>query len=349
LSVVVALVVVASCVFSFDPFYAPLVTIEGPWFGRFVSTSLLVVQALISLSLLQFVFLWSALKQLLERMAWHPLAGAYERVPRELFPTGLFPRVPRLMELQIPVAHWQHCISAARLAPDTGGIPAECLDLSQVFQEEMRTSPTKHWSETRTWSVLMNAASHTAARLQVEWKSGSPVQRRVPHPASLGSGAEGTHRIAGPVTTDLVDQADASSTAREHEELVAMSMVFVVRDALARLGHNLFFVSTGVLLVFCSHTLFPFQAHQQLAILGWTYVGLTFAAILTVLVQMKRNDIISRLTSATPGDRTTWDGAFVLKLGVFGLLPLITLFATQFPDVGAMLLNWLEPIEKALP
>ena len=128
-----------------------------------------------------------------------------------------------------------------------------------------------------------------------------------------------------------------------------MSMALVIRDAIARLGDNVVFVTVGVILVLCSHTLFPFQAHQRLEQLAWTYIGLTFAAVLTVAVQMRRNEIIARLMSTTPGETTTWDGEFVLKLVVFVLLPLLTLFATQFPDVGGMLLRWLEPVEKALP
>src|SRR5207247_7699446 len=108
------LTLVATCLFSFDPVVAPLVTIEGPWFGRFVSAALLIVQMMIALALLQFVFLWSGLKSLLRRMACHQLADAYDHVPRELSPTGLFPRVPELMELQTPVAHWQRWVNAAK-------------------------------------------------------------------------------------------------------------------------------------------------------------------------------------------------------------------------------------------
>jgi hypothetical protein len=63
---------------------------------------------------------------------------------------------------------------------------------------------------------------------------------------------------------------------------------------------------------------------------------------------MKRNEIISRLTSSNPSVRTTWDGEFVLKLAVFGLL-LLTLFAAQFPEIGGVLLHWIEPVQKALP
>ena len=161
------------------------------------------------------------------------------------------------------------------------------------------------------------------------------------------AGVEG-HPAVAPLAA-AIDPLGPPPSSPEHEDVIAMAMAFLVRDAVARLGYNLVFVTGGVLLVFCSFTLFPFRAHQRLEALAWSYIGLTFAAILTVMVQIKRNDVIARLTSSTPGQRTTWDFEFVLKLVVFGLLPLLTLFATQFPDIGGTLLRWLEPVEKVLP
>jgi len=126
-------------------------------------------------------------------------------------------------------------------------------------------------------------------------------------------------------------------------------MTLVIRDALARLGYNLVFVVAAVLLVFGSHALFPFRERQSLAALDWIFIGATFTAIIVVLVQMKRNDIIGRLTAKVTGERTTWDAEFILKVTVFWLLPLLTLFAAQFPEIGGTLLHWLQPVEKALP
>lgn len=141
-------------------------------------------------------------------------------------------------------------------------------------------------------------------------------------------------------------QPSPASEIQGRDLLTEMCAALVVRGALARLQHNLVFVIAGVLLVFCSHTLFPFQVDAQLAAMGWVYVALTFAAILTVLTQMKRSEILSRLTSRDPSKRTVWDGWFVWKVAVFALLPLLTIFAAQFPDVGGMLLRWFNQMGK---
>ncbi len=315
-SLIVALLGVAATVqwAEFDPIVRPLVTIEGVHYGRFVSATLLLVQMMIALSLLQFISLWFGLKQLLQRMVFHPLARAYERVPRELLPPSLFPSVPRLAELQAPVSRWDRYVTEASTTEGgAAAIPAECFELRQVFQDEMRTAPTRAWSGRKTWKLLMNAASASAARLQ----------RPVDPPAD--------------------------APGRDCEEVVAISMVFVIRDALARLGHNLVFITGGVLLVFCSHTLFPFGGRHRLQALAWTYVGLTFACLFTVLLQIKRDEILGRVAAVTPGARSAWDANFVMRLAAFGLLPLLTLFAAQFPEVGGMLLQWLQPVQKVLP
>ena len=128
-----------------------------------------------------------------------------------------------------------------------------------------------------------------------------------------------------------------------------MVAALVVRDALARLAHNLVFLVGGILFVFASYTLFPFQQRTQLQVVGWIYIGIAFATILTVLVQMNRNPVIARLSSPTAEAKSTWDSDFVLKVTVFALLPLFTLFAAQFPDVGGVILRWLEPVQRALP
>ena len=327
------LVLVGTCVFAFDPIVAPLVTIEGTRFGVFVSSVLLLVQVMLTLTILQFVFLWSRLRRLLDTMEWHRMSPAYERIPRDLFPTHLFPRLPRVLELQAPVAYWDSMVAAGGI-PD---IPADCLDIDAQLGNEVRTSPRLPWSNSATWTKLLHAATSTATSLR---------RHAVAVPAMGGSAV-----VSAGIEGAAVMQAVPAVALRieQSENLIAMLMAFVIRDALARLGQNLLFVIGGVVLVFCSHTLFPFQQHTQLQVLGWTYTAVTFAAILVVLTQIKRNEIISRFTSTKAGERTTWDSAFVLRLTVFALLPLLTLFAAQFPDLGGWLLQWMGPVQRALP
>jgi len=334
---------VATCTFAFDPVRS-LVSIEGPHFGRFVSATLLLMQVMLVLALVQFAFHWSRIRRLLGFMAHHELADSYERVPRDVFPVMIFPRAPRLADLKIPVAH-----CAGRVGPASAvdahavGIPAEASALEQTFRAEMRDTPDKPWAASETWRLLLDGALQHERGLRSTRLLGSDARVRLAQMPPSGAGNDFVAKAIAEIVA-----ADRALSQRE-ADLPAMLIAFVLRDALARLAPNLIFVIGGVILAFCSHTLFPFQQHTNLQLLAWIYIAVTFSTILTVLVQIKRNEIIAKLTSTRPGRRTTWDSGFVLKVAVFGLIPLLTLFAAQFPDIGGVVLRWLEPVQHALP
>ena len=152
---------------------------------------------------------------------------------------------------------------------------------------------------------------------------------------------------AAPAAAPVPAVLPAPSAA--HQTLIAMAMALVVRDGLARLNYNAAFVAIGTLILSRSQTLFPFQVHQRLAILGWSYLGVASLTLLVALLQMKRNEIIARLTSPARGEVAHWDIALVLKVAMLVIVPLATIFAAQFPSVGGTILHWLEPVQKALP
>ena len=320
----------ATCIFAFNPLNGWLVSTEGPQFGRFVSIALLLVQTMVALGLVQFAFVWRGVKGFLDLMAHHPLGEACGRVPRDLFPATILPTAPHLADLQSAVAQ------ADRIRAEADGASAACV--TAVFERDMRDAPGQHWAASASWNGLLNAASLSALAIRngsLPTAAGPPMQI----PASPSPSPSGT----ATVVTQTV------SAARRQAEIPAMVAALVIRDALARLAHNLVFVVGGILCVFGSYTLFPFQQRTQLAVLGWIYIGIAFATILTVLVQMNRNPVIARLSSPTAEAKSTWDTDFVLKITIFALLPLFTLFAAQFPDIGGVILRWIEPVQKVLP
>jgi hypothetical protein len=70
-------------------------------------------------------------------------------------------------------------------------------------------------------------------------------------------------------------------------------------------------------------------------------------ATIRVMVQMNRNEVLSRIQRTEPG-RLSWDGQFLLNLVTFGLIPLLTLLSSAFPGLRDTLFSWAEPLIKAL-
>jgi hypothetical protein len=162
---------------------------------------------------------------------------------------------------------------------------------------------------------------------------------------TAAEGVEASRRTAA-----VADQEGAESERLTdvREEFVAMPVVFAIRDALARIGQNVAFIMGAILLVLASHLLYPFQAQQRLMAFIWTDILVAVAAVLAVIVQIERDAIMSRLTSTTPG-QIAWDSGFVSKLLVYGVVPLLALFAAQFPGIGSTVLQWIEPVQRAIP
>ena len=193
-----AVAVAATCLFAFDPFVAPLVSIEGVSFGRFVSTALLVIQSLILLALLQFVYLWTHLERLLKRVAWHGGVGAYDRISRDLYPSSLVSRVPRFMELQLLVTQWQRCIREAGWeSTRRAGAPARGRALAAMFEKEMREAPDRAWSQSATWKLVAGVAAQATRTLRAagvergapQWGESAAVAAASPLASSARGGA----------------------------------------------------------------------------------------------------------------------------------------------------------------
>ena len=64
-----------------------------------------------------------------------------------------------------------------------------------------------------------------------------------------------------------------------------------------------------------------------------------------VYKEMHRDSILSRLTSTTAGE-LGWD--FWLKFVSAGAIPVFSLLAVQFPEIGKFLFSWLAPALQAV-
>jgi hypothetical protein len=292
--------------------------------------------------------LWFGIAAVLERLGAHPAVDAYKRVPRKLFPGSVVPHVPRLSELQEPVRRWIQL---------NDGAAATDGDLATVFRDDMRRDPDVAWSQTDTWSKLLLEARLVLGVLEPKW---ARAPGGAPHPqfvslAGIGIGGSGGSLPTGPmpdlyaVSHPAADphDLDRARTTRE-EEFVVLPVVYMIRAVLARMWDNVLFVIGAILLLLVTHASYPFQMNRRLEGFLWTDVAAGVAAILFVFVKMERDEVLSNIRSTTPG-QIKWDRDFIMKLLVYGLIPVAGLFATEFPDIGGTVLGWIEPVRKALP
>jgi len=112
----------------------------------------------------------------------------------------------------------------------------------------------------------------------------------------------------------------------------------------SRVVRGLGFVTIALVLVIVALTSFPIYPREPLIGYAWVWALLAASAGVWVSVTMERDVILSRLTGTAP-NRVTWNLAFVTKLVVYVGVPILTLFAAQFPQFGGMLLRWMTPLQ----
>ena len=108
---------------------------------------------------------------------------------------------------------------------------------------------------------------------------------------------------------------------------------------------SLFSAMCCLTLVAAAHLFYIFQGRTSLLTFDVIAIGLTALAAIRVLVEIERDRVISILRDTTPGEIDfSWD--FARRLGVYGVLPLLAVVASLFPEVGDSIFRWLEPLRK---
>ena len=88
----------------------------------------------------------------------------------------------------------------------------------------------------------------------------------------------------------------------------------------------------------------PIQPREMIFGFAWFDALVVIAAVFTVMYQIEHDNIISRLSSTKSG--ITWDRAFLTRALMYGAVPLLTLFATQFPEIGETVSGWFTHMPK---
>ena len=129
------------------------------------------------------------------------------------------------------------------------------------------------------------------------------------------------------------------------ERLVALQIAFVLRDIVARTITCLFAAMLCLTLLTASHLFYTFNGRASLLMVDMLAIAGVALSSVWILVDMERDHVLSRLRATTPGRvDINWD--FIKRIAVYGVLPLLAVIASLFPELGGTLFGWLEPLRK---
>jgi hypothetical protein len=336
------------------------ISIERTAYTKFFVCAWLLVQAVAALSIMQVMWIWRLTAELLSGTNGHPIAAAFRRIAAKVefarhrfslqSPTieDLAPLVehrrqlaaslaairapheqaaaldaPAVAAKRMPFGHYRDLTVAAEMQIDRRDLQALADALNTQTAFDRHAEQHEHWTVSSTWITLLADSSLLLAALKGFWA-------RAPREMAGGDGGEAFDRVR--------------TWYRRAEELIAMQITMVIRELLSRVTSYLMLILALLVLMVTAISSFPIQPKQPLLAFTWVYVIAAIASALAIVVGMERDPILSRLSGTKP-NRVNWDADFVLKLVLYGLVPLLTLFAAQFPDIGNTLLRWVAPIQ----
>jgi hypothetical protein len=125
---------------------------------------------------------------------------------------------------------------------------------------------------------------------------------------------------------------------------VALHYSSFVLYGVRQIQNLLIFLSSGFVLLIISLNCYSVQAPRFAGHLLLLLFALIGASVMSCLVGIERNPILSRIAGTKPGQLNT---DFYLKVGAYGALPLLSLVASEFPSISNFLLSWVEPTLQA--
>jgi hypothetical protein len=314
-------------------------SVDGPHMGLLLQYGTALTVFLVAHTLVYCTRLGVILLRSLRSLNLHPIAPAFARLAHQPFlwrlslgsPTGrLLSPLVRLANAVRIALEGEESAFRTRLWKVGKGLQIRAGDVQSIL--DPRALPRKQVGEGSSRDVPFQATA-TWRRLEAMAFPLIKVLER-------GPWVREPYRVA---------KAPAPEACyRKAETLVALEAAYVLRHALVRLASGLTLAMSGLVLVLASHLFYSFPGREFWMAFDWIGIGAGTAVVLVLLVTFEKDAILSRSWSTRPG-HVDWSGEFVQRILLFGAVPIVTLFATFFPEVGTSLFAWLEPVRKAIP
>jgi hypothetical protein len=229
-----------------------------------------------------------------------------------------------------------------------------------ALHDEMREQQHAPLMQSASWFRLWRISDALVVVLeQAHWRRCGVKTRRVQVAAPVAALAAGsgedpsspTLRAASRQADDdqqegtVEDAKDRRGWFGQCESLIALQFAFVLRDVLARIMTSLFTAMLCLTLLTAAHLLYLFQGRSSMLTIDLLAVAGAALLSMAILVAMERDTVLSRLRHTTPG-RIDLNWEFAKRIAVYGLLPLLAVIASLFPEIGEPLFGWLEPLRK---
>jgi hypothetical protein len=312
----------------------------------------------------RFLRLWAVFREFLQQLGHHPLSQSLDRLPHKFIRSlgALFlEELPEMTRREATQAHFRMLVNHMEQLDPKQDLkflpPADAQEIETLLEDLKKLSPELAREGTqRTTPVPLDVADAQVVRAsRLVTRILKRFWRARPLPGSVTIGKPGEAQLAvrpGPDqnTVEAFERLLPDSLhlwLRLAEDFLAIQVVSYINRLFPHLRNGLLNVTVGFVLLLLSLIVYPFQPQRYLVLLSTVLLVVTGPGTMYVLAQMNRDEVLSRIAKSPPG-KLTWDRAFVSQVVIYGVLPLVSLIATQFPEVRGAAFSWIETALKIL-
>lgn len=295
----------------------------------------------------RFLSIWRLLRFVLEALEGSPLRFAFSRLPRVFSLAPIWSYAGLRRTLVLPMRWLEYLKVTPPLASHKQHVEEERVLATSVFQlllngQVLINGEYVQFSEDQNEYAV--ELSRQMPGLQTSWNTGGPdVSSASNAPKQLS----GEQADALECRTDIPPSCDMASAMNRCDisianEYIAMRFGAYLRYVTLQLKNLMTFMSLGLLPLLLAAVSYPFRESESIAWCLVIVVAMLLFSVGTVLIQMDRDSLLSRMSETTPGkvDRS----AFLWHMLSVGSLPVVTALSALFPSVGNFIFSWLQPL-----
>lgn len=289
--------------------------------------------------------LWLTFHEFLDSLAHHPLASALDRLPEVLARSigSLFlESLPDQARIEAEHSHLRLLLNHLRqldTEAELSGLPESQATKLRAHFAALRQSPL--YTEQAEPSLASDEFALLLVKLLRDCWHSRPLTAALMVPDGMAP-----HRSTAEVYARALP-AGLIVWLRLAEELIAIRVVAYIYRLFPYLRNTLLLLTGGLLVLLAALVSYPFQPQHFLMLVMWAMMLGGIGLAVMIVVQMNRCEVLSRVAKVEPG-KLTLDRHFLSRVIVYALLPLLSLLASQFPQVRGFAFSWLETILKTL-
>lgn len=291
-------------------------------------------------SLFRFARLWRALTQVLDRLCYTWLLPALrsEAATVQWNPLKSFGwRLPSFKMAMIAVDKLKELARLAPLGPE-GGQVAELVqgsladtekDLGRALLADRNGDLGQEIASREALSARLTGLTRDLEARRIGF-GGSTLPAELLAPKAPPRPLPSPQQVIGAV-----------------EQFLALRVVAYVRYVFAHLRYDLLGAIVPGLFLLLGVSLYAFEPKQLYSLGVWASLLAASAVTLWSFAQMDRDAALSAM-GGTDAGKVSFNRTFWINVFSYGVIPVLGVLVTQFPQIGQLFVGWAEPVLRAV-